>query len=473
VTDPAAGPLRPRLRDCGRTTLVALAVIVLAGLAVRVYAALNPIDDPGPDATAYKSLSRALFETGRYGTGDQAQATDWSPGAPLLFAAVYKLAGSSDPRLAMLAEALLGTLTIVVVFLLALRLAGRLAGLLAAFFVAGYGTFIDNTAQLLSEPLAAFLLPTGLLAWLWANERGRWWAWLAPGLCFGALSLTRPEYLPFAALFAGLAAVVTWRRRGIAMGLAAGAVALLASVAVVTPWTVRNYHVLGKVVPVSTGGGKALFVATYLPGGGRQVPTKQILMRRYLDMSRAEAAKKWPDQEMAPLLDRVARKYPELPRDAALARIGRENLRMYLKERPLAYGRMVARKAYNVWRRGSSPLMNHLPLIVWQQVLLLSAIAGFVLLVRRRRWEALLLAIPPVGVTLLGAILLAVPRRNVPLMPLICVLAASAMAIAVAALRNRRSGPPASEPAEPTAILPRARWSSQPSESSASASRPA
>ena len=46
----------------------------------------------------------------------------------------------------------------------------------------------------------------------------------------------------------------------------------LAFALVLAPWTVRTFIVLDRFVPVTTGGGKALFVATYLPGGGRQLP---------------------------------------------------------------------------------------------------------------------------------------------------------------------------------------------------------
>ena len=50
---------------------------------------------------------------------------------------------------------------------------------------------------------------------------------------------------------------------------------------VLAPWTVRNYLVLDRFVPVTTGGGKALFVATYLPGNGRQLPVKRALIKRF------------------------------------------------------------------------------------------------------------------------------------------------------------------------------------------------
>ena len=48
--------------------------------------------------------------------------------------------------------------------------------------------------------------------------------------------------------------------------------------AVLAPWALRNYLVLDRFVPVTTGGGKALFVATYLPGKGRQLPVKRALI---------------------------------------------------------------------------------------------------------------------------------------------------------------------------------------------------
>jgi ABC-type Mn2+/Zn2+ transport system permease subunit len=62
----------------------------------------------------------------------------------------------------------------------------------------------------------------------------------------------------------------------------------------------------------------------------------------------------------------------------------------------------------------------------------------------RRRWEAIVLAILIGGITVLGGLLLAVPRRNVPLIPLVCVLAATGGAWLVltahAWLAVRRSG---------------------------------
>jgi hypothetical protein len=212
----------------------------------------------------------------------------------------------------------------------------------------------------------------------------------------------------------------------------------------------RNHRVVNQWA-ISTGGGKALFVATYLPGDGRQVPAKRELMRRFLGAKDPITTAELKAQPMTPLLDRIARKYPELPRDKALGKIGKENLREYLREQPLAYLRMSAAKFWNMFERGSSPYMRDWGWVAYHRALLLLGIAGFALLAyqRRTRWAALLLASPIACIAVLGTILLAVPRRQVPLIPLICVFAGAALVAGVQRLRRRRPAavvPPPSEP---------------------------
>jgi len=458
----------PRLRTLperhgGRVVLGLLIAILALGLALRMQAALTPPADPGNDASAYMQIAKALYQDGHYGGPGQASPNDWSPGAPLLYGLVYLATGGVHPKAALVLLALLGTVTILLTYLLARRLAGPVAGLVAALLAATYPAFIDNTGRMLAEPVALVWLPAAMLAFLWASERGRPWRWLAPGALLGLTTLTRPEYLPFVAVFALLALLRVWRghRRGLLPGLAAAALLVVAFCGVLAPWTARNYLVLDRFVPVTTGGGKALFVATYLPGSGRQQLVKRQLIARYYgkkDIPYTQVL----GTEMAPLLDRVAKKYPDLSRDAALARIGRENFVKYASEQPLDYAWMVIRKIQNMWDRGSSPTMSPQFWFAYHKVLVFWALAALLALAYRCRWEALPIGVTILGITLVGGLLLAVPRRALPLMPFVIALAGVTIAWLGAAV-----------PAWRRAILPRARWSSQPSESSASASRPA
>ena len=458
----------PRLRTLperhgGRVVLGLLIAILALGLALRVQAALTPPEDVGNDAAAYMAIAKGLYVDGHYGGRGQSNPNDWSPGAPLLYGAVYYLTGGVHVKAALLLVALLGTATILLTYLLARRLAGPVAGVAAALLAATYPAFIENNGRLLAEPVALFWLPAAMLAFLWASDGGRIWRWLAPGALLGLTTLTRPEYLPFVALFALLALARVWlgHRAGLLPGLAAALLLVVAFCGVLAPWTVRNSIVLDRFVPVTTGGGKALFVATYLPGDGRQQLVKRQLIARYYgkkDLPYVQVR----DTAMEPLLNRVAKKYPELGRDAALARIGRENFKKYATEQPLDYAWMVIRKIQNMWDRGSSASMSPKFWFAYHKVLVFWALAALLALANRRRWEALPIGLTILGITLVGGLLLAVPRRALPLMPFVLALAGVTIAWLGAAV-----------PAWRRAILPPARWSSQPSESSASASRPA
>jgi len=454
-------------RHGGRVALGLLIAVLALGLGLRVQAALTPPADVGNDAAAYMQIAEGLYEDQHYGGPGQASPNDWSPGAPLLYGAVYYATGGVHPRAALILVALLGTGTILLTYLLARRLAGPAAGVVAALLAATYPTFIENNGRLLAEPVALFWLPATMLAFLWASDGGRLARWLAPGALLGLTTLTRPEYLPFVALLALLALLrVAWRhphgrRAGLLSGLAAAALLTAAFCGVLAPWTVRNAVTLDRFVPVTTGGGKALFVATYLPGDGRQQLVKRQLIARYYGKADLPYEQVLAT-EMAPLLDRVAQKYPDLSRDAALARIGRENLVKYATEQPLDYAWMIIRKIQNIWDRGSSPAMSPRFWFAYHKVLVFWALAALAGLAWRRRWETLPIGLTVLGITLIGGLLLAVPRRALPLMPFVLALAGVTVVwLAHAAFAARR------------AILPRAQWSSAPSESSASASRPA
>jgi 4-amino-4-deoxy-L-arabinose transferase-like glycosyltransferase len=447
----------------GRRTLVALAVIALLGVGLRAYAVVNPVDNPADDSHAYYALSKALYEEGSYGGPGFEDSSDWSPGAPLLYAAAYYASGGAREGTARIVEALCGVAAILVVFLLAARLAdgalatgrGRgssriagsnatstkaasAAGLLAALGVAVYPAFIHSTGELMSEPPAILTLPAAVLAFLWASERERpWWAWLLPGLLFGLTAMFRPEYLFVGAAFVVLAAVRVGVARGWRPGLAGAALLAAALLLPIIPWTIRNLDVLDRVVPISTGSGKALYVGTYLPADGEYQRVKAILYQRQTGKHLAPNSEALNAVDPTPLFDHVAERYPDLPRDSALGKIGKQNFSKYFDEDPLGYLAMTARKVGRIWSSGVGAAMSSTLGRVVQVLLVALGLAGFVLLgVRRRWWELVALATPIVLVTAVGAVSLAAPRRNEVLMTLVFPLAALALVAAASAISS-------------------------------------
>jgi dolichyl-phosphate-mannose-protein mannosyltransferase len=421
----------------GKTTLVLLAAILVLGFGLRAYRVVEPLGTPGDDARAYYALSKSLYEEGSYGGPSFRDASDWSPGAPLLYAAAFYATGGPREGTARIVELLLGLAAIVVAYLLGRRLNCRPAGLIAALGVAVYPPFIHSTGALYSEPPAIFTLPAAVLAFLWAMERKRLRAWLLPGLLFGLTALIRPEYLLVGFAFAALAALHLGRERGWRPGLAGGALLLGALLVPIVPWTVHNQVILDRTVPISTGGGKALYVGTFLPADGEYQRVKALLVARYLHREIPSHSEALERIDPTPLFDRVASRYPDIPRDSALGKIGKQNFSKYFGEDPVGYLAMTVRKVWRMWSAGIGEAMESTAGRVVQVLLVLLGLAGLGrLAVRRRWWDLVAMATPIVLVTAVGAASLAAPRRNEILMTLIFPLAGVALARLGAALSS-------------------------------------
>jgi 4-amino-4-deoxy-L-arabinose transferase-like glycosyltransferase len=426
----------------GRTTLLLLGLILLLGLGLRSYRVVDPLPSPGDDAHAYYALSKSLYAEGSYGGPTFHDSSDWSPGAPLLYAASFYATGGAREGVARIVEALLGVAAILVVFLLGKRIAGGSAGLIAAFGVAVYPPFIHSTGALMSEPPAILTLPAAVLAFLWASERARLRAWLLPGFLFGLTAMIRPEYLVVGAAFAVLALIRVGRQRGWRPGFAGAALLLTAFVLPMVPWTIRNYDVLGRFIPISTGGGKALYVGTFLSADGEYQRVKALLAQRYLHRDLDPNSAALDEVDPTPLFNRVAARYPELPRDSALGKIGKQNFSHYFGQDPVGYLEMTARKVGRMWSSGVGEAMSSTAGRAMQLLIVALALAGLGLLARRRCWwELAAMATPIVLVTLIGAASLAASRRNEVLMTLVFPLAAAALSWGAAALLSSGQWP--------------------------------
>ena len=266
----------------GRRTLIALALIAALGLVFRAVAVVHPVADPADDSHAYYALAKSLYTEGSYGGPEfkSEASSDWSPGAPWLYAGLFVVTGGPREGTIRILEALMGVGTILVVFLLGWRLGGRWPALLGALGVAIYPPFIHSVGEIMSEPPAMLSLPAAILAFLWAWDRRSPWAWLLPGFLFGCTAMFRPEYTLVAGAFVVLAAARWAWEREWRLGAAAVGLMLVALLLPIVPWTVRNFVVFERFVPISTGSGKALYVGTFYPADGEYARVKAILYQR-------------------------------------------------------------------------------------------------------------------------------------------------------------------------------------------------
>jgi 4-amino-4-deoxy-L-arabinose transferase-like glycosyltransferase len=438
-------------RNGGRWVLAALAVAVLVGLGLRIGYAAAGRDYQPPDSVAYARIAANIHRDGSfeaYGPGVRREvqpASGYAPGLPFVVAAVYELAGGVDLTLARIVLSLFAGASVLLAYLLGRRLSGPVAGLIAAWALAIYPALLEYQGLLLTEPLASFLLAAGLLAFFAALERSTLWPWVGAGALFGALAMVRPEYLLVAIALPLVALAVAGRRTSARDRVLPSLAMLLAAVVVLAPWTVRNVIVLDRVVPVSTGVGKTLYIGTSLSADGDGVKLLDQILDRHPEL-RQRLRRGGPVHDphrlvLERLLARIAaREYPGVDLDVALGRLGRRQLGYDVSEHPAEFASLLATKAYRTWTTPARGIMESPPWRALQVGLLLFALLGLGLLAAARRFEALVLGLILLYVTAVGALLIASPRRELVVLPVIAALAGAGIAWLVEEARRRWAG---------------------------------
>lgn len=327
------------------------------------------------------------------------------PVYPLFLAAVYGVFGASAGA-ARTALAVADALTVGLVFLLAGRLFGRRTTLVAGL---GAALLPYSTVQIVyggSDVLFLLLHTAFLAAFVHAWLGGRRGAFAAAGALLGLATLCRAVPLLLPALLALLVlAAGRAPRRELAVR---AALLVLCFAAVLSPWILRNQLVLDRFVPVQTLGGLHLFLATYDVD----------------ELPRAEPGElQRPDDDVA--------------RDRRLLAeaVGR------IREDPGAYLRHAGGRLVRMWSKTHSGRHEGWLLAV-NSLLLALAAAGVAM--ARQRWRLLPLLAVFAYYVALHAVLMAIFRYLLPVVPILLVLAA----VPVARLLGERDA------GSPTAAAP-------------------
>ena len=263
-----------RLRSLpGRVPRAALLLLAVA-LTLRVgFVAATPDYTPLHDDRGYDRLACALVAGEGYtrsgppatreGCGrspEPGRPTAFRPPSyPMFLAAVYTVTeplGIDRWTAARLAQALLGTIVVGLLGLIAYQLWGRRAAIAALGIGAVFAPAIVIGGSLLSETLFVALMLAAIAALLASRAAGGDRRWLvAAGVAAGLAVLTRsnaPVLLVPLAIGAASGAGAARAR------IARVAVVLGVAALVVAPWTVRNALAFDEFIPVSTVSGSSL-----------------------------------------------------------------------------------------------------------------------------------------------------------------------------------------------------------------------
>jgi 4-amino-4-deoxy-L-arabinose transferase-like glycosyltransferase len=242
----------------------------------RTKTAYRPINDAG----SYLTLASYIAHTGDYSLshasgsgagGTRGPSAYFAPGYPYFLALVDLIDGHAVRRdgaiqPARASQAVLGTITVALIGLVALELFGPVAGLIALILAAVYPVGIELAGTLVAESLLTPLVLAAVYAGLRVRRAGKpvtKYGWVAgAGVLTGLATLTHENAVLI--ILPLIAAVWTARPRLEPRSLAAPALLIVITALTIVPWTIRNAVVMHRFIPVSDETGITL-VGTYNP----------------------------------------------------------------------------------------------------------------------------------------------------------------------------------------------------------------
>ena len=195
------------------------------------------------DSAEYMTLARNLAVHGAFSLGENGTPpTAFRPPLlPALIAALWR--GEGEPVFAtLIANVILGSLTVCLTYLVARDRFDRRTALIAAGVLAFGPMTCLFTVTVLTEPLFTFFVVLAIFLW----GRG---IFSLSGVAFGLSALTRPSILPFLAGLPILSILPVFRRFWRGSLILLGAALVVASF-----WIIRNAVVFERFIPVASSG---------------------------------------------------------------------------------------------------------------------------------------------------------------------------------------------------------------------------
>lgn len=319
-----------------------------------------------------------------------------TPLPALYLATVYALFGGSVLS-AQISNAVVGTLTIFLVYDLVRRALDVRAARWSALLSALYPLILLYTGQLISETVFLFLMSLAL--WLAWTSMGRSpWRWMWLGLILGLAVLTRQTALAIGMMMVGWVFFYGGERVFVKRLWLAGLV-LSIMLLTVSVWMARNYWISGNFT-LTAQGGDSLWIANNPLSDGTEGDTSH------------------PAAYRIPKFDAL----PEIERGAAY-----QNAAItWIQENPERFLSLIPRRVIWFWHITFHPQNNFVSelafLVIYYPILGL-AIFGAIKIFKIKRELLFLLLTIPIALTMVHAIYLPAGRYRLPVELVLCILA--------------------------------------------------
>jgi len=410
-----------------------LAGLLALGLGLRIAVVATHSSELSTDRDAYLGIAQGVWEGRGFSVPGSRQPTAYRPPLYPLFLAPISAADQAWLRGAV--QVLLGTATVALTWIAARRSDFDLrSSVIATGLVAVDPLLLVYTPQIMTEALAVFLTAAALagLAGRSPGGQGPAAGWSAGrqigiGIVLGLACLCRPTFFPWAALLGAWFAARGLTERSLSWGTRLRRLpwlVIIALVATVAPWPLRNQLRFGKPILTTTHGGYTLLLSNN--------------ERYYEDVVRPRASGVWSgprlEQWQREIADAMARQgiMGEIAQDRWMMEAGKTWIAAHPRE--FFEGAIERIKAF--WRLGPATTAGKWISLVAKVVRLfyaalwILAAVGLAVVIRRKSLDAvpgLLLILVFAGA---HAIYFTNARMRAPLVPSLALLAATGVSLA-------------------------------------------
>lgn len=386
-----------------------VAVLLIVALLVRIIAVIF-WPQSAPDTDRYDNTALNLISGKGFSSNGLTLTADSAPLYPLFLAGIYKIWGHNLVVVRII-QAVIDTITCLLIYLLAIRVfARRKLARLALLISVFYPSLVASTTFILTETLYTSLLTASVLCMVLSLSKESWFGYIFAGILLGIATLCRPTTLlfPFFLIF-GLTLTKSGKK------VIGGMIICLMMVMTIAPWTVRNYIVFGRFLPVAIGAGGNLWLGSYIPWDADY---------RYQDLT---------DKK------KIEKGLSALDADDKLKEEAIKNI----KEHPFVYMRLCFKKIWRFWFLipGRKELLkNKMLLRVTIHLIYLTVLFFFILGVWFLRKQKDVSVLPILFMilyfTLIHSLLFAIPRYRIPITPLVIVFAAAGVQVVYKAYKS-------------------------------------
>jgi tetratricopeptide (TPR) repeat protein len=366
-----------------------------------------------------------------------------APLYPYFLGILYALFGESF-YLPGLIQIIIGSLSCVLIFLLAKKLFNPTIGIIASVLACFYAPLIYFDAELLLPVLEIFLDLTSILLLLDAEARlhKRWW--LLAGIVLGLSAITRPNiliFVPFVLLWICLKFWRENRNRIVSSGL----FFLLGMILVTSPVTFRNWMVGKDFVLIASQGGINFFIGNNPIADGKTATGGfvSLPLEGYKDnvwISSITLAEKSLGKKLKP---------------SEISDFWYKQGFHFIKTYPLKFLQLLGKKLYYFWNSYEIEIIRNiyffsrwssvLRLFLWDHLLcfpfgIISPLAIFGIILNAKFWKKFFLTYAFILSYMFSVILFFVTSRHrLPVVPFLIIFASYSIYWLVEKIRNKQT----------------------------------